>query len=239
MQHENENSYYQNRSIDFESASSFYTPRYLLKYIPKNKDAFILDIGCGIGNFIGDCVKTHNRINVKGIDISESSTRFAQSKGLPVELIEDIKTFASKNVEKYDFILMSHILEHLPKNEMILTLKLIKDKLLKQNGCIFIVVPNAQSVTNAYWAYEDFTHNTLFTTGSLDYVLKAAGYKEIEFVDLDGFMGQKEHTIKIKKFFLNIYKKIKRFEMYITNSYYHKPSPISYAWEIKAVGFNK
>lgn len=239
MKNKNDNSYFKNRSVDFENNSSFFTPRYLLKYLPKNKDAHILDIGCGLGNFIGDCAKTHNRTNVKGIDISRAATQFTQSKGLPVELIEDIKTFASTSPEKYDFILMSHVLEHLPKDEMILTLKLIKDKLLKKNGCIFIVVPNAQSATNAYWAYEDFTHNTLFTTGSLDYVLKDAGYKEIEFVDLDGFMGQKEHTIKIKKFFLNIYKRIKKFEMYITNSYYHKPSPISYAWEIKAVAFNK
>jgi len=45
------------------------------------------------------------------------------------------------------------------------------------------MVPNAQSPVGCYWAYEDFTHTTLFTAGSLYYVLKMAGFKEITFVD--------------------------------------------------------
>ena len=35
--------------------------------------------------------------------------------------------------------------------------------------------------TDCYWAYEDFTHYTLFIAGSLLYVLREAGFTNIEF----------------------------------------------------------
>lgn len=43
------------------------------------------------------------------------------------------------------------------------------------------MMPNAQSNTDCYWAYEDFTHYTLFIAGSLLYVLREAGFTNIEF----------------------------------------------------------
>ncbi len=52
-------------------------------------------------------------------------------------------------------------------------------------------MPNAQSHTGCYWAYEDFTHNTLFTAGSLLYVLKMAGFAHIEIIDKDALVGVK------------------------------------------------
>lgn len=50
------------------------------------------------------------------------------------------------------------------------------------------MVPNAQSYTGAYWRYEDFTHNIMFTAGSSTYVLRSAGFENIEFLDPDGTM---------------------------------------------------
>lgn len=217
----------------------FCTPRYIIPYLPKNKDAFILDIGCGVGNFVGDCVVTHGRINVKGIDISDDAVSYAQSINLPVEKIDNISSFAKSSSEKYDFILMSHVLEHLDKSSVIDTLEIIKNNLLKDNGIIFISVPNAQSATHAYWAYEDFTHNLLFTTGSLIYVMKSAGFQHYNFVDLDAFVGESKWNTRFRRVLLPIYKILKKFEMYITRSYFHQQSPISFAYELKLVGYKK
>lgn len=216
----------------------FCTHRCVIPYLPKNKDAFILDIGCGVGNFIGDCVVTHKRVNVKGVDISDDAVKYAQSINLPVEKIESIESFAQSASEKYDFILMSHVLEHIDKKSIIGTLRIIKDRLLKDDGVLFIVVPNAQSSTHAYWAYEDFTHTVLFTTGSLIYVLKSAGFS-YDLVDLDSFIGGAPWSNRFRRILLPIYKKLKQFERYITQSYYHQPSPISFAYELKIVGYKK
>lgn len=217
----------------------FCTPRYVIPYLPQNKDAFILDIGCGVGNFVGDCVITHGRTNVKGIDISEDAVNYAQSLNLPVEKIENISSFARSSSEKYDFILMSHVLEHLDKQSIIDTLRVIKNHLLKDDGVLFISVPNAQSATNAYWAYEDFTHTTLFTTGSLIYVMKIAGFQHYDFVDLDAFIGESKWNVRFRRVLLPVYKMFKAFERYMTRSYYHHQSPISFAYELKLVGYKK
>ncbi|MBK7370676.1 MAG: hypothetical protein IPJ09_04415 [Saprospiraceae bacterium] len=68
---------------------------------------------------------------------------------------------------------MSHVLEHIEKINIIDTLITIKSYLLAESGSFVVMVPNAQSVTGAYWMYEDFTHTTLFTSGSIYYVLKS------------------------------------------------------------------
>lgn len=217
----------------------FHTPRYVIPYLPKNKDAFILDIGCGVGNFVGDCVVTHGRINVKGIDISDDAVNYARSINLPVEKIESIASFAKASAEKYDFILMSHVLEHLDKKTIVDTLRIIKDELLQDDGVLFIAVPNAQSSTHAYWAYEDFTHTLLFTTGSLMYVMKSSGFQHYEFVDLDAFIGETAWNACFRRILLSAYKAMKLFERYITRSYYHQQSPISFAYELKLVGYKK
>ncbi|MBL0306338.1 MAG: hypothetical protein IPQ25_09965 [Chitinophagaceae bacterium] len=81
---------------------------------------------------------------------------------------------------------MSHVLEHIEKEKIIDTLIHIRKNLLKKGGVFLLMVPNAQSYTGAYWRYEDFTHNIMFTAGSCIYVLKAAGFENIEFIDPDG-----------------------------------------------------
>ena len=50
-------------------------------------------------------------------------------------------------------------------------------------------MPNGQSATGSYWAFEDFTHETLFTCGSLEYVLSEAGFVDVEFIDLKATAG--------------------------------------------------
>lgn len=230
--------YFKARGINLSQNIKLFTPKWMIPYLPIEKDAFILDIGCGQGSFVGDCVTNHERKNIKGIDTSEEVVQFCRNQGFPVELIDNLEDFIQTENNKYDFIYMSHVLEHLPKSEVIPILYNIRTKLLKRGGLICIVVPNAQSSTHAYWAYEDFTHNTLFTTGSLKYVLCASGFDNIEFIDLDGTSSLNKKDRRWIKFLLPIYKKLKKFEMYLTSSYYHKPSPISYAWEIKAVGYN-
>ena len=230
--------YYKARDVSLTKKIGLHTPRYMIPFLPKEKDAYILDIGCGQGSFIGDCVKNHNRTNVKGVDISKEVVIYCQNEGFPAEHINNLDDFMMNETNKYDFIYMSHVLEHLKKEDIVSTLYKIRTKLLNKNGKIFIVVPNAQSSTDCYWAYEDFTHSTLFTTGSLKYVLDASGFKNIEFVDLDGFAGVSKRELRWRKPLLKIYKLFKKLEMFITKSYYHSPSPISYCWEIKAIAYN-
>ena len=130
---------------------------------------------------------------------------------------------------------MNHVLEHLEKESIIEILSKIKEHLLDKDGKLLITVPNAQSNTGCYWAYEDFTHNTLFTAGSIDFVLKSAGFSNISFLDIDGTAGYPLYKKNIKKLFLWLYKKKINFWNRITSSSFHKPSIQIYTYELKVL----
>ncbi|MBK7438833.1 MAG: methyltransferase domain-containing protein [Saprospiraceae bacterium] len=123
-------------------------------------------------------------INIHGIDISDESVEACKAKGIFITKIDTIEKFAENSLIKYDFITMSHVLEHIEKINIIDTLITIKSYLLAESGSFVVMVPNAQSVTGAYWMYEDFTHTTLFTSGSIYYVLKSAGFQKYPFRSL-------------------------------------------------------
>lgn len=228
--------YFTLRNVDEEFYSQHSLPAYIKNILPDNKNAKILDIGCGIGITLNH-LKNLGYNNLKGIDISEEAVAYCLKKNLDVEKNE-ILEYCNSSAEKYDLIIMSHVLEHIEKDKTIEILKNIRGKLLNENGALCLAVPNAQSNTGAYWAYEDFTHYTLFTSGSLIYVLKAAGFKSINFLDVKGIEGTGFLKKIIKLFFLKIYDIKNEFWNKITSSSFHQPSPRIYSFEIKVLAKN-
>ena len=227
------NSYFENRQVNPAFNSTYKLPKYLSENLPVNKEASMLDIGCGLGAYLKE-LKNRGYINSVGIDISLEAIEEAKISGLNVFHISSIKDFCLQSVKKYDLITMSHVLEHIEKNEIIEHLIFIKKYLLAEGGSFIVMVPNGQTNAGAYWMYEDFTHTTLFTSGSLYYVLKSAGFSTIEFLDPDGlekFSGLKKMYTKI---LLWLYTQNYLFWNKITGTSTHKASPIIFTFEIKA-----
>lgn len=225
--------YFNLRSVDSNYYSSYKIPKYIVEILPLDKNADVLDIGCGFGSFIREAKKLGYN-SVKGIDISEEAIEYALKQNMDVQKAS-IKEFSEQSDKKFDFIIMSHVLEHIKKDEIIETLNLITKNLLNENGKFCLMVPNAQSNTDSYWAYEDFTHYTLFTAGSLLYVLKAAGFTNIRFLDPDGTENSGMLSKLIKKIFLPYYKLKKKFWNKITSSSFHEKSPAIFTFELKVL----
>jgi cyclopropane fatty-acyl-phospholipid synthase-like methyltransferase len=232
------NGYFASRNIDDLDYKNYKLPKYLIDKIGRNKSVSILDIGCGLGQTLLS-LKKEGYNNIKGIDISQEAVDSCREKGLDIEKIENIIKFCKKSEKKFDFIMMSHVLEHIAKDEIINTLISIKKYLMNKNAILYIAVPNAQSNANSYWAFEDFTHSTIFTSGSLIYVLKEAGFKNYEFLDKDCLSGLSIFKKITRKIFLEIYKINKNFWNKITSSSYHKKSPNIFSFQIKIIAINK
>ncbi|OGV76697.1 MAG: hypothetical protein A3K19_18125 [Lentisphaerae bacterium RIFOXYB12_FULL_65_16] len=133
-----------------------------------------------------------------------------------------------------DCVITSHVIEHFPKGEIIAVLQSLR-RLLSPNGYVLIAVPNAQSFTGCYWAYEDFTHETMFTSGSLYYVLRAAGFATVRFVDVDCLEGLPVRKKLVRRALLTLYRAHYWFWRKATGSPTHAPSPDIFSWEIKAM----
>lgn len=230
----NYNEYFANRSVASELYDDYRLPPWLLSSLPSNKDGFILDIGCGLGQTLRE-LKAMGYNNAMGIDLSHEAVLEARSKKLNVEEIVSISDYADSSNQRFDFIIMSHILEHLKKEEIINTLSIIKNRLLKKGGTLYIATPNAQSPVGCYWSFEDFTHQTIFTSGSITYVLKAAGFNEILFLDSMNI----EYKRGIKKYFILLMEKIYlanyKFWMKVVGASFHKTSSVILTWELKLI----
>lgn len=229
--------YFSDRNVARDHYKSYYLPPFLKDIIP-GKQSRILDIGCGLGQDL-KALMDNGYHNAWGVDVSDEAINHCQSQKLPVYKIESLDSLGRNNhLGKFDVVLMSHVLEHLSKNEVIPTLKLIREQVLNEYGILIIRVPNAQSNTGCYWAYEDFTHETLFTAGSIEFVLKASGFKNIEFIDIDGLNDTKWYFKFLRKMLLVIYKLNFKFWNKVTASSFHQPSRISFAYELKVAAKN-
>ncbi len=229
-----ESKYFSARNVDVSFYDLYKIPKYLLKVLPKNKEANILDIGCGLGQYLNEINKM-GYTKTLGIDISDESIKACTEKGINVVKIEDVITFSKTITEKFDFITMSHVLEHVDKDKIIDTLIAIKTSLLKEGGAFVVMIPNGQSNTGGYWMYEDFTHSTLFTAGSIIYVLKSAGFEEINFLNPDGTDDMSFVKKFIIKTLLSWYRLKEDFWNMVTQSSFHKPSPRIYTFELKVL----
>jgi len=134
-------SYFEARNITPEYYKNYKIPFYLQKRLPSNKEARILDFGCGFGQILKELRRLGYK-NIFGADVDKEAIRFCKSQGFSVIDISDLNKFVHNYKSYFDMIIMSHVVEHIPKDEIISTLRKLK-QVLKDEGIIFIMVPNA------------------------------------------------------------------------------------------------
>jgi SAM-dependent methyltransferase len=151
--------------------------RYTLEFgahLPADRDAPILEIGCGSGGFLRGC-RALGYTRVQGIDVSPEQVRFCHDNGLPEVACADGLGFLRAHPERWAVVAMSDVLEHLPKREAVALLLTIHERLLP-GGRVLIRVPNLSNPLNLRTRYVDLTHETGFTAESLARLLAATGF---------------------------------------------------------------
>lgn len=225
--------YFALRNIESKTYKEFMLPAYLTEVLTE-RNAHILDFGCGFGQVIS-ALKQNGFSNIEGADINSEAINYLRDRQIAVHDLTSELDFYDSHAGSYDFVIMSHVLEHFPKTEVINQLRLVR-KVIKTGGALIVMVPNAQSNTGCYWAYEDFTHHLLFTSGSLYYVLKASGFSSVEFIDIDCTAGFRSSiTRAVRRLLLRLYRWNLGFWNKVTDSAFHAPSPQIFSYEIKAL----
>ena len=143
----------------------------------------ILDIGCANGKSVYSLNKLGYK-NVLGIDIPMSNklVETGLKNNLNLKVVVSLNNFLESNPNKYDFILLFDVLEHINKNEQIEILSKIFNS-LKENGKLIIQVPNAESIVSSKLRYIDFTHEISYTEDSLKFLLKSSGFNKFSFFE--------------------------------------------------------
>jgi 2-polyprenyl-3-methyl-5-hydroxy-6-metoxy-1,4-benzoquinol methylase len=145
--------------------------RRYLPLLPIDREAAILDIGCGCGEFLY-FLQREGFQNARGVDLDSRQVLQGQSLGvrnLEAGRAEDV---LQHSVESFDSIVAIDVLEHMPKESVIEVLRLVRQA-LRTGGKLVCQVPNLAAFYQPLF-YMDFTHETPFTASSLKQALQMA-----------------------------------------------------------------
>jgi len=223
--------YFEHRRVaPGSSADPGWLAPYLTSRLPADLQAPILDFGCGFGATV-QALRLRGHAAALGWDIEPQALAHCQRSGIPV--VDGRLATLADHPGRFALILCSHVIEHIPKDQIVATLAALR-ALLAPDGRLLLCVPNAQAHTGAYWAFEDFTHVTAFTSGSVYQVLSLAGFSDIAFIDTDCTAGMSAWRRTIKRSLLAWYASRYRFWNRVTSSATHATSPNIFSYEVKA-----
>lgn len=150
---------------------------YFGRLLPQDRDAHILEVGCGYGVFLYYLHAVGYR-EVEGVDISPEQVETARRLGIPNVVCADAVEFLKKHPEAYDCIVAIDFLEHFPKQEVITVLEALFTS-LKPRGKLIIQTPNADGPFAGRFRYCDFTHEFALTATSARQILEAVGFRDV------------------------------------------------------------
>jgi cyclopropane fatty-acyl-phospholipid synthase-like methyltransferase len=162
---------------EYENISRHYEITYG-KVLPSDKNAKILDIGCGTGHFLY-YLKKRGYSNFLGIDISPEQVKFCKQNISEKTQLADAFEFLKDKQTVYDVIVAHDFLEHIPKSKTRLFLNFVYTSLTK-TGLLLIRVPNMSNPFSLDSRYRDFTHQIGFTEKSLYQLLRTTGFRNIQ-----------------------------------------------------------
>lgn len=157
---------------------AYYQHNYV-RLLPARRDACMLDIGPGYGEML-ELLLSRGYTNIHAVDLSPEVADFCNTivPGSTVPVC-DTTAHLQSQTGSFDCITMFHILEHVPKSDVIPLLRAAYNALRPQ-GQLIIEVPNmANPVIGLNVRYADFTHEVGFTELSLRYALETAGFAEV------------------------------------------------------------
>ena len=161
-----------NPSIFYGNTSDIrrYQSKYADLFLPQES---VLDVRCGNGTVWE--LSRERQVNGIGIDTSPDVVRKGLSKGLHIEH-SDALSYLKKKKNKYDGLMLSHIIEHLQPTDLINLLELA-NKRLNLNGRVIVITPNFKDIevaTSTFWL--DITHIRPYPLPLLKQLFEYSGF---------------------------------------------------------------
>lgn len=152
------------------------------RHLPKaREDQTLLDVGCGNGVFLR--FATNAGWRAVGVDADEAAVAWCRQQGLEVKP-GGIEVFNDER-DRFDWITLSHIIEHIHEPSAMLRACL---RLLKPGGGLWVSTPNIAALGHIHYGrhwrgLEPPRHLVLFNRASLHGALARVGFEAIRDVE--------------------------------------------------------
>ena len=161
-------------------------------YLPRDRDAAILDLGCGYGKNLM-VLQELGYANCCGVDLSREQVEYAhQHLGLAGVECADALQWLDGREDTFEAILVMDVLEHLPLSDLMDLGSKVRAA-LKPGGVLLVQTPNGMSPLNPF-AYGDLTHVRAFTAQSLRQFFLHSGLEPVAYREA------LEHSHNIRSF---------------------------------------
>jgi len=151
--------------------------------LPSNKQAAILDVGFGGGWFLAACLRL-GYTSLSGADFGIANKvhvkAWAPDALTLSEIQSDVGGFLADKPERYEFIHMSHVIEHIPKYSLLWVVDALY-RALKPGGVLMLRTPNMEGPCANSSLYVTLAHEYGFSSGNLASLLDICGFDEIRF----------------------------------------------------------
>jgi len=146
-----------------------------------NHESIIVDVGCGKGQLVKYLIDK-GFTNARGVELDKRMVEIATQQGIPVH--EGTASKLSLNANSLDLLIYTHVFEHLwDLDDAIEQAK----NCLKNNGLVFIEVPNAPNYSQArvfdYFWISVAEHINHFSDLYLELLMIKHGFKKIVTVE--------------------------------------------------------
>jgi len=130
----------------------------MLEKLSEHQFDSLIEIGCGDGRLLAEISKAYPDKTLKGVDYSERAIRFAKAFNPDIDFTK-LDITKETTTEKFDFVLLSEVLEHIELDDIPNFLQSIK-KTMKPDARMLITVPHAnQPVISKH--FQHFTVDSL------------------------------------------------------------------------------
>ena len=158
-------------------------------YLPQDKGARILDIGFGGGWFLAACLKLDYR-DLSGADFGIANKAYvrhwAPDRITLHEIQYNIGEFLSDKREQYDFIHMSHVIEHVPKHSLLWLVDALYQA-LRRGGTLLLRTPNMEGPCANSSLYVTLAHEYGFAGSNLVSLLDICGFDDVRLVNFPAY----------------------------------------------------
>jgi len=173
----------------FKNAVEMYRRMYA-QYMPTDKNATILDIACGAGQFLKYCLN-NKYYNILGVELSRGQVEYVRQNVTDNIMYIDGFKLLEKNPNTYDLIVANDFIEHITKERGIEFVGLVYDA-LKSGGRIILKTGNMAAFGGLVIWCNGLDHECGYTEKSLRSLLSIWNYQDITIIPYYGRMKKQK-----------------------------------------------